>query len=102
MSRLLTAAEVSDTLRVNVSTISRLVQRGELAAVRVGRRLLVAADDLEAFIARRRSEVAEPAGAGQAETTEVWSFDEFKAREMAELRRGRNARQTTKKARLAP
>lgn len=48
---LLTAAEVADQLRVSTMTIYRLIRRGELPAVRVGRTYRVRATDLDAYLA---------------------------------------------------
>lgn len=48
--RLLTAAEVADTLRVSTMTIYRLIRRGELPAVRVGRNYRVRERDLSAYL----------------------------------------------------
>jgi excisionase family DNA binding protein len=48
---LLTAAEVADQLRVSTMTIYRLIRRGELPAVRVGRNYRVRERDLEAYLA---------------------------------------------------
>ena len=48
---LLTAAEVADQLRVSTMTIYRLIRRGELPAVRVGRNYRVRAADLDAYLA---------------------------------------------------
>ncbi|MTV24437.1 helix-turn-helix domain-containing protein [Nitriliruptoraceae bacterium ZYF776] len=56
--RLLTAAEVADQLRVSTMTIYRLIRRGELAAVRVGRNYRVRAGDLERYLA---DQVVDPA-----------------------------------------
>ncbi len=47
---LLTAAEVADQLRVSTMTIYRLIRRGELPAVRVGRNYRVRAADLDAYL----------------------------------------------------
>jgi excisionase family DNA binding protein len=47
---LLTAAEVADQLRVSTMTIYRLIRRGELPAVRVGRNYRVRGSDLEAYL----------------------------------------------------
>jgi excisionase family DNA binding protein len=47
---LLTAAEVADQLRVSTMTIYRLIRRGELPAVRVGRNYRVREADLEAYL----------------------------------------------------
>lgn len=51
MSQLLTAAEVAEDLRVSTMTVYRLIRRGELPAVRVGRNYRVRAADLEAYLA---------------------------------------------------
>jgi len=48
--QLLTAAEVADHLRVSTMTVYRLVRRGELPAVRVGRNYRVRAADLAAYL----------------------------------------------------
>lgn len=48
--RLLTAAEVADLLRVSTMTIYRLVRRGELPAVRVGRNYRVRESDLNHYL----------------------------------------------------
>ena len=48
--QLLTAAEVADQLRVSTMTIYRLIRRGELPAVRVGRNYRVRGRDLDAFL----------------------------------------------------
>lgn len=56
--RLLTAAEVADQLRVSTMTVYRLIRRGELPAVRVGRNYRVRARDLETYL---ESQVVDPA-----------------------------------------
>ncbi|MCA1783932.1 MAG: helix-turn-helix domain-containing protein [Intrasporangiaceae bacterium] len=48
--QLLTAAEVADQLRVSTMTVYRLIRRGELPAVRVGRNYRVRDRDLAAFL----------------------------------------------------
>lgn len=55
---LLTAAEVADQLRVSTMTVYRLIRRGELPAVRVGRNYRVRGEDLEAYLAEQ---VVDPA-----------------------------------------
>jgi excisionase family DNA binding protein len=55
---LLTAAEVADQLRVSTMTVYRLIRRGELPAVRVGRNYRVRESDLEAFL---DAQVVDPA-----------------------------------------
>lgn len=47
---LLTAAEVADELRVSTMTVYRLVRRGELPAVRVGRNYRIRRRDLTAYL----------------------------------------------------
>jgi len=55
---LLTAAEVAEALRVSTMTVYRLIRRGELPAVRVGRNYRVRERDLEAFL---EDQVVDPA-----------------------------------------
>jgi excisionase family DNA binding protein len=69
MTRLLTLAEVRDTLRLSQPTVARILQRGELPVVRIGRRTFVQDDDLAAFIAARRTlpqNDDDPAGTGSS------------------------------------
>jgi excisionase family DNA binding protein len=47
---LLTAGEVADRLRVSTMTVYRLIRRGELPAVRVGRNYRVRESDLDAYL----------------------------------------------------
>lgn len=56
--QLLTAAEVADRLRVSTMTVYRLIRRGDLPAVRVGRNYRVRAVDLEGYLA---TQVVDPA-----------------------------------------
>ena len=56
--RLLTASEVADQLRVSTMTIYRLIRRGELPAVRVGRNYRVRSSALESYLA---GQVVDPA-----------------------------------------
>jgi excisionase family DNA binding protein len=56
--RLLTAAEVADDLRVSTMTVYRLIRRGDLPAVRVGRNYRVRVADLESYLAEQ---VVDPA-----------------------------------------
>ena len=49
--RLLTVAEVADVLRVSTMTVYRLIQRGELAALRVGRSYRIRASALDDYLA---------------------------------------------------
>jgi excisionase family DNA binding protein len=55
---LLTAAEVAEQLRVSTMTVYRLIRRGELPAVRVGRNYRVREGDLETYLA---GQVVDPA-----------------------------------------
>lgn len=47
---LLTADEVAEMLRVSTMTVYRLIRRGELPAVRVGRSYRVRGPDLDAYL----------------------------------------------------
>ncbi len=55
---LLTAAEVADQLRISTMTVYRLIRRGELPAVRVGRNYRVRESELLAFL---EEQVVDPA-----------------------------------------
>lgn len=55
---LLTADEVADMLRVSTMTVYRLIRRGELPAVRVGRSYRVRQPDLDAYL---HGQVVDPA-----------------------------------------
>ena len=48
--------ETSLVLRVAPRTVRNLVQRGQLRAIRIGRRRLVTADAVAAFLRERESE----------------------------------------------
>ena len=52
-SRYVTVAEVADLLRVSNMTVYRLVQSGELPAVRVGRSYRIREEDMDRFVAGR-------------------------------------------------
>ena len=56
--RLLTAGEVAEQLRVSTMTVYRLIRRGELPAVRVGRNYRVRSEDLEEYLSQQ---VVDPA-----------------------------------------
>ena len=47
----LTVAEVADALRVSTMTVYRLVNGGELPALRVGKNIRIRERDLDAFLA---------------------------------------------------
>ena len=49
--RFVTVAEVADQLRVSNMTVYRLVQSGQLAAVRVGRSYRIREDDVDKYLA---------------------------------------------------
>jgi excisionase family DNA binding protein len=66
--QLLTAAEVADTLRVSTMTVYRLIRRGELPAVRVGRNYRVRERDLERYLA---AQVVDPATVDLAALADV-------------------------------
>ncbi|MEQ8694524.1 MAG: helix-turn-helix domain-containing protein [Gammaproteobacteria bacterium] len=51
---LLTVAKTAELLSVSIKQVRRLIERNDLPHVRIGRRVLVHPDDLEAFIARHR------------------------------------------------
>lgn len=54
MSKLLTLALVAEQLDVSLRTVERLVARGELAVVRVGRQVRVRPQDLDAYLEAAR------------------------------------------------
>jgi excisionase family DNA binding protein len=56
--RLLTAGEVAEQLRVSTMTVYRLIRRGELPAVRVGRNYRVRVEDLDQYLSEQ---VVDPA-----------------------------------------
>jgi excisionase family DNA binding protein len=49
--RFVTVAEVADQLRVSNMTVYRLVQAGQLPAVRVGRSYRIREDDVDKYLA---------------------------------------------------
>lgn len=50
-SRFVTVAEVAELLRVSNMTVYRLVQAGQLPAVRVGRSYRIREDDVDRYLA---------------------------------------------------
>ncbi|HYZ92955.1 MAG TPA: helix-turn-helix domain-containing protein [Actinomycetota bacterium] len=50
ISRLLTVAEVATVMRVSRMTVYRLIRRGQLKAIRVGRNYRVREDDLNEYL----------------------------------------------------
>jgi excisionase family DNA binding protein len=51
--RLLTVAEVADTMRVSSMTVYRLIHRGELPALRLGKNYRIRVADVQRFLADR-------------------------------------------------
>lgn len=62
----LTAEEVMDYLQVNVRTVYRLIKRGRIPAVRVGRQWRFRRRDIEAWLAGNRGNLARGAGLERA------------------------------------
>jgi excisionase family DNA binding protein len=54
MAKLLTLPEVQAQLRVSRATVRRLITRGQLPIVKVGRRTLVTRQALEAFVRQQQ------------------------------------------------
>ncbi len=52
-ARFLTVAEVADLLRVSAMTVYRLIEAGELRALRVGKAFRINEDDLDEFLTTR-------------------------------------------------
>lgn len=52
-ARFVTVAEVADQLRVSNMTVYRLVQSGDLPAVRIGRSYRIREDDVDKYLAAR-------------------------------------------------
>lgn len=50
ITRLLTVAEVANVMRVSRMTVYRLIRRGQLKAIRVGRNYRVREDDLNEYL----------------------------------------------------
>jgi excisionase family DNA binding protein len=50
LTRLLTVAEVASVMRVSRMTVYRLIRRGQLKAIRVGRNYRVRTDDLDEYL----------------------------------------------------
>jgi excisionase family DNA binding protein len=49
-ARFLTVAEVADLLRVSSMTVYRLIEAGDLRALRVGKSFRINEEDLESFL----------------------------------------------------
>lgn len=54
MKKLLSVAELADMLSVNQLTVRRMVKRGQLTAVRIGRAVRFDPDDVAVFLASVR------------------------------------------------
>ncbi|MHA4950570.1 helix-turn-helix domain-containing protein [Micromonospora sp. SD19] len=54
---LLRLGQVADELNVSISTVRRLVRRGDLAGCKVGYQIRVAREDLDAYILQQRAQV---------------------------------------------
>lgn len=54
-SDLLTLREAHEKLRVSPMTLYRLMARGELATIKIGRRTFVETEELRRFVDRRRT-----------------------------------------------
>jgi excisionase family DNA binding protein len=50
ITRLLTVAEVASVMRVSRMTVYRLIRRGQLKAIRVGRNYRVRENDLDEYL----------------------------------------------------
>ncbi|MBW3536330.1 MAG: helix-turn-helix domain-containing protein [Actinobacteria bacterium] len=50
-ARFLTVAEVADLVRVSNMTVYRLIQQGELPAIRVGRSYRIKSEDVDRLLA---------------------------------------------------
>lgn len=59
-SSMLSVREAGESLGVSVSTVWRMIRRGELASVRQGGRRLIPADTLEAQVRERQAEDLAP------------------------------------------
>ena len=55
-ARFLTVAEVADLLRVSSMTVYRLIEAGDLRALRVGKSFRINEDDLDRFLGDRYTE----------------------------------------------
>jgi excisionase family DNA binding protein len=55
-ARFLTVNEVAELLRLSDMTVYRLIKKGELPAVRIGRSYRLREDDVDAYLAERYTE----------------------------------------------
>jgi len=56
---LMTRRDAAGSLGVSIDTLARLIDRGELRAVRIGRSVLVPASEVGSFVERRLSETSD-------------------------------------------
>jgi excisionase family DNA binding protein len=56
--RLLTVGEVAATMRVSNMTVYRLIKRGELPAIRVGKNYRIRESDMDRYLEQRQVEGA--------------------------------------------
>ena len=54
--QLLTIQDVVKRLQVSESTVRRMIDRGELRAIRIGRQIRIKPEDVESFIAENTEE----------------------------------------------
>ena len=55
--RLLTVAEVAATMRVSNMTVYRLIKKGDLAALRVGKNYRIRESDVDTYLSERSVQV---------------------------------------------
>ena len=55
MTTLISIAEVQQLLNVSRATVNRLLDRGELRRVHIGRAVRIPSEEVEAFVLRLRS-----------------------------------------------
>lgn len=54
MQSLLTPEDVAKQLKLNILTIYRYIRKGELAAIKLGRKYRISEEDLAVFINKKR------------------------------------------------
>jgi putative molybdopterin biosynthesis protein len=53
--KFLSLTEVGERLEVSIQTVARMIERGELPSVRIGRRRKIRPRDLESYVERGRT-----------------------------------------------
>jgi excisionase family DNA binding protein len=86
MEKLLTSEEVADYLRVDVVTVRRLVNRGDLTAYRIGGEYRFMQPDVEEFVKRQR------VPAGEQGDKEMFRYFTGRARKTVALATGEDLR----------